>query len=282
MKNDRRHFLLAAGALYLGSLLPARAAAQLETQQAGALRIAVYADFAPWSARGKGIDIAIGQALAERLGLRAEFVEFIADEDMNDDLRNMVWRGHYLGTRPADVMLHVPVDANLARRNDKVKIFGPYHLETMALARDTARLPEPAGSASGLEVFSSEKIGAELDTHASDFLLHVLGGRLRNNVVHFRSTEQAVQAMRQGEVAAVMGSRAQLEAALGKADGFALDPLHMPEMRLRGWSVGMAVKAEHQALAAALGEALAELQRSGELGRIFAQHGVTHQVPGSN
>lgn len=280
MKSDRRRFLLAAGALYAGSLLPARAAAQPELQQAGALRIAVYADFAPWSARGKGIDIALGKALAERLGLRAEFVEFAADEDMNDDLRNMVWRGHYLGTRPADVMLHVPVDVHLARRNDKVTIFGPYHLETMALARDSARVPAVA-SATDLELFTRERIGAEVDTHASDFLLHALGGRLRDQVVHFRSTELALQALQRGEIAAVLGTRTQLEAGLGGAPGYALDSLTMPELRLRGWPLGMAVKVEHTELAAALSGALAELQRSGELERIFAQHGVSHRVPDS-
>jgi len=282
MRNDRRHFLVAAGALCAGALLPAHAAAPLELQQAGALRIAVYADFPPWSIRGKGVDIAIGQALAERLGLRAEIVEFIADEDMNDDLRNMVWRGHYLGTRPADVMLHVPVDRHLAERNDKVAIFGPYHLETMALARNPARVPPATGSAAAaLEVFTREKIGAEVDTHASDFLLHVLNGRLRENVVHFRSTELAMQAMQRDEVAAVVGTRAQLEAALDPAGGAVIDTLRMPEMRVSGWPLGMAVKAEHTALASALGGALADLQRSGELARIFAQHKLTYRSPGN-
>lgn len=66
-------------------------------QQAGTLRVAVYADYAPFSARGKGIDVALAQSLAERLGMRAEIVEFPPDENMSDDLRNMVWKGHYLG-----------------------------------------------------------------------------------------------------------------------------------------------------------------------------------------
>ncbi len=280
MRNDRRRFLLAAAALYAGSLLPAQAAAQLELQQAGALRIAVYADFPPWSVRGKGVDVALGKALAERLGLRAEFVEFPADESMSDDLRNMVWKGHYLGTRPADVMLHVPVDAYFARENDRVAIFGPYHLESMAMARIPARVPLPSGSAAAaFEVFTREKIGAEIDAHASDFLLHVLNGRLRNNVVHYRSTEQAVEGLKAGEVAAVMGTRTQLEAAVGETAGIVVDPINMPEMRVSAWPLGMAVKADHKQLASALGGALADLQRSGELARIFRQHGLTHRVP---
>jgi ABC-type amino acid transport substrate-binding protein len=288
VKSDRRRFVFGACALLAAAMLPApgaaqgaaQAAAQLELQQPGALRIAVYADFPPYSARGKGVDIAIGQALAERLGLRPEFVEFAADEDMNDDLRNMVWRGHYLGTRPADVMMHVPVDAHFAALNDKVAIFAPYHLEMMAIARDPARVERIAGSAANaFEVFTREKIGAEVDTHASDFLLHVLNGRLRDQVVHFRNVGEAVAALSRKEISAVMATRSQLEAALNDLSGYELDPLTMPEMRIAGWPLGMAVKAEHRELLAALSNALAELQRSGALSHIFAAHGITHQVP---
>jgi len=280
VSNERRRFLLAAGALLAGTVLPAHAIAQLELAQAGALRVAVYADFAPYSARGKGVDIAIAQALAERLGLRAEIVQFAADEDMNDDLRNMVWRGHYLGTRPADVMMHVPVDEQFAARNDKVRIIAPYHRETMAIARNPARVPPPAGSAANaFEVFVREKIGVELDTHASDFLLHVLNGRLRDNVVHFRSVAEATAAMGRGEISAVMAPRGQLEAALKDVAGFELNPLAIPEMRVAAWPLGLAVKAENGELAKALSVAMAELQRSGELARIFAEQGVTHLAP---
>ena len=121
MKTDRRRFLLAAGALAVLAASPARAAAaELELQQPGTLRVAVYANFAPWSTAGKGIDIALGRALAERLGLQPQVVEFPADENMNDDLRNMVWRGHYLGHKPGDVMLHVPVDPRFAALNKQI------------------------------------------------------------------------------------------------------------------------------------------------------------------
>ena len=93
MKTDRRRFLHTAGAfaalLALGAR-PARAAAsELELQQPGTLRIAVYANFAPWSTAGKGIEVALGRALAEHLGLQPQVVEFPADENMNDDLRKV-------------------------------------------------------------------------------------------------------------------------------------------------------------------------------------------------
>ena len=281
MKTDRRRFLLTAGALAVLAASPARAAAaELELQQPGTLRVAVYANFAPWSSAGKGIETALGRALAERLGLQPQVVEFPADENMNDDLRNMVWRGHYLGHKPGDVMLHVPVDPRFAAANKQVKIFGPYHLETIALARLPERVPAPGGSAdASFGVFEQERIGAELDSHASDFLRHILGGRLQPNVTHFRSVGEAVAAMKRGEVAAVMASRSELEAALGGDAAIALDTLSMPELRVNSWPLGMAVKADHAALEQALSGALAELQRSGELTKIFAAHGVSHRTP---
>lgn len=281
MKNDRRSFLIAAGALCASPLLPAFAkAADLELQQQGTLRIAVYADFAPYSARGKGVDIALAQALAEKLGLRAEIVEFPPGENMSDDLRNMVWKGHYLGTRPGDVMLHVPVDNYFAAQNDKVSIFGPYHLETMAIARNPERVSQVSGMPSeALDVFTREKIGVELDTHSDDYLMHALGGRLRDNVVHFRSIREAAQAMSRGELGAIMGPRSELEAALKGEDRFRIDNINITGMRVNSWTLGLAVKADSRELKAALSQGLAEIQRSGELGRIFATHGISHRQP---
>jgi ABC-type amino acid transport substrate-binding protein len=279
--NDRRRFLLGAGALALLAASPVRAAAaELELQQPGTLRVAVYANFAPWSAAGKGIDVGLGRALAERLGLQPQIVEFPADENMNDDLRNMVWRGHYLGTKPADVMLHVPVDVNFAASNRQVKIFAPYHLETLALARIAERVPAPSGSAAeSFAVFSEERIGVELDTHASDFLLQLMDGALRPQVVHFRNLGEAAAALKNGAIAAVMGTRSEIEAALSAHPGVAIDTLAMPELRVTGWPLGMAVKADSAALAEALGNALADLQRAGDLARIFEANGGRHRLP---
>jgi hypothetical protein len=52
-------------------------------------------------------------------GEAVSLLPFNADENMNDDLRNMVWRGHYLGFGPADVLLHVPVDRPLMVGNPR-------------------------------------------------------------------------------------------------------------------------------------------------------------------
>jgi ABC-type amino acid transport substrate-binding protein len=259
MKTDRRLWLKALAAMPLAAALPARADGLEAIRQRGRLRFAVYNDFPPYSmAGGKGIDADLARALAAKLGLAPEVVGFNADEDMNDDLRNMVWKGHYLGTQPADVMMHVPVDPYLAKANDKVRIFGAYHREALALARRPEQVRQaPSGSAAvALEVFTREKIGVETASLADAFLLGVLNGRLRENVVHFKTVGEATQAALEGKIAAVMAPRAELETG--------------------SWPLGMAVKVEEQELADAIAAALAELKRDGSLTEIFRRHGISH------
>ncbi|PKO87989.1 MAG: ABC transporter substrate-binding protein [Betaproteobacteria bacterium HGW-Betaproteobacteria-12] len=280
MRNDRRRCLQALAALPLSLALPAIADALETVRQRGSLRIAVYNDFPPYSLRGgKGIDADIGRAIAARMGLAAEIVGFNADEDMNDDLRNMVWRGHYLGTQPADVMLHVPVDEVLARANDKVRIFGAYHRETLAVARNPQRVPALSGSAAvALEVFTREKIGVETASLADSFLLSALNGRLRENVVHFTTVAEAGQALAAGSIAAVLAPRAELEAAVKGQEHVVLEATKFAELKVDSWPLGMAVKVEEQPLADALTAALAELKRDGSIAAIFRQHGITHHA----
>lgn len=279
MKTDRRLWLKALAAMPLAAALPARADGLEAIRQRGRLRFAVYNDFPPYSmAGGKGIDADIARALAARLGLAPEVVGFTADEDMNDDLRNMVWKGHYLGTQPADVMMHVPVDPYLAKANDKVRIFGAYHREALALARRPERVRQaPSGSAAvALEVFTREKIGVETASLADSFLLGVLNGRLRENVVHFKTVGEAAQALAAGQVAAVLATRAELEAALKGQRELPVEPVSFPELKVDSWPLGMAVKVEEQALADAIAAALAELKRDGSLAEIFRRHGISH------
>ena len=279
MKNKSLRALLLAACLAAAGI--ASSAADVpDTQTPGRLRVAVYADFPPYSAKGKGIDIEIGKELARRMGMEPEVIEYTADEDMSDDLRNMVWKGHYLGTRPADVMLHVPVDKHLAENNDQVRIFAPYHVESLAVARDPKRIPPVTGSAArALEAFTREKIGVETASLADDFLMSVMNGRLRENVMHFTTVAQAVQAMKQGQIGAVMAARTEVESAVGTGTAYEISAVTMPELRIKGWALGLAVKAGNDPLAEALGKAMQEIDRDGTLAKIFTDNGVTLQKP---
>jgi polar amino acid transport system substrate-binding protein len=279
VKTDRRHFLLTACAAALAVSLPARADSLNDIRKRGSLRVAVYNNFPPYSHQGKGIDVELAEALGKQLGLAVQVAGYNPDEDMDDDLRNMVWKGHYLGAPPSDVMMHVPVDSYLQGKNDKVKIFGPYHMESIAVARVQRINPIRGSAANALEVFTREKIGVEGRTLADGFLLGALNGRLRENVVHFASVAAAIDKLKAGELAAVMGSRSEIEAALGKDTRFVIEAVQMPELKFNHWPLGMAVKADDSTLADALAGALKELQKNGTIAAIFARNGITHLPP---
>ena len=273
----RCQLLLGLAALLLTSHLPAHADEQMDAiHKRGRLKVAVYNDFPPYSDAGKGIDVELGRALAARLGLQAEIIGFMAGEDMGDDLRNMVWKGHYLRGDPADVMLRVPVDPLFAKEHAQARIFGAYQQEVMGMARVASRIPSPNGSAAvALEVFTREKIGVEGDTLADAFLGSVLQGRLRSNVSHFRSIGEAVAALKDERVAAVMAPLSELEGALAGETRFAVEEARLGELNPRRWAIGMAVKADSGDLATALTDALAALQKDGTVAAIFKRHGVT-------
>lgn len=273
--------LLGSIALACGLLAALTAAAdELEAVRAkGEIRVAVYNDFPPYSAAGKGIDVEMAQAIAGKLGVRADLVWFNADENMDDDLRNMIWKGHYLGGRTAQLMMHVPVDPLLQESNDKVRIFAPYHREQLAFARNTLRIPNLAGMA-GLEAFTREKVGAETATIADDFLMGAFGGRIRENVVHFKNLAEAAAALKAGQVAAVMGPLGELEGAVGRgAPNIAIQPFRPSGLAVSSWNLGVAVKEDNPDLAAAVEQAIRALTADGTVQRIFAGQGVTHTAP---
>jgi len=272
--------LLAAG----GLLCTQPALADLtRIRQNGSLKVAVYKGLPPFStvagSQYDGIDVALARALAGELGVSVSLLPFDADENMSDDLRSMVWRGHYLGYGPADVMLHVPVDRAFMRANDKALIFAPYYRETFVLVRDRERVPDVRG----LDDLAGHPAGAAAGSAGANALLSGAGGALRDKVKIYPEAGQALRALFAGEIAAAMVTRAQYESAL-KAAGqsaarFATADISSPLLPPRGWAVGMAIKAGDKELAQSLENALDALRRKGELARIFAGYGVTMQEP---
>src|SRR5215204_3692717 len=116
-----------------GVPLVAAATPLSRVRERGALAVGLYNDMPPFHAAGSGVDVELARALADALGVRLTLLPFNADDNMNDDLRNMVWRGHYLGYGPADVLLHVPVDRPLIDANPQVSIFAPYCRDRVVL-----------------------------------------------------------------------------------------------------------------------------------------------------
>ena len=249
----------------------------------GVLKVAVYKDNAPFSDGSgndmQGLDIAIAQALAKKLQLTLTLLPFDAGENMGDDLRNMVWKGHYLGYGPADVMMHVPVDKYLMQQNRQVLIFSPYMRQSQVLLHDANVIPK-VGSAEDLK---GVRLAAERGTGNASVLMGHNAGMLRSQVALYDTGMDAAKAVIDGKAAGAFVMRSQAEAVLSKSPSpsanWTLSPLALAGIPQSGWSLGMAIKADSKDLAQALQQAMQELRSSGELAAIFKKHGLTLTAP---
>lgn len=269
------------GALLLTSLLAAFAVAtpasadMQKIRQSGVLKVAVYNGLPPFSDNGAGIDVDLAQALSKRLGLKLHLLPFEAGENLGDDLRNMVWKGHYLGYGPADVLLHVPVDRQLMAGNPKVEIFAPYYRETVRLVRSVRAVPQ----FDGLDSLAGKKIGAEKISIAAMVLLGADDGKYRDDVKIFPRAIEALEKLKAGELDAVLANQSEIESVLKGDPAFQLHDVAFPRLPRQGWVVGMAVKSDETDLAKLLQAAVNEMTASGELAAIFGKYGVRTVKP---
>lgn len=253
----------------IGLSAPAHADLQ-KIRQDGILKVAVYNEFAPFSNKNAGIDVDFAEALAKKLGLKLSLLPFNAGENLNDDLRNMVWKGHYLGYGPADVLLHVPVDRRLMDDNDKVEIFAPYHVETVRMVTNKKTVPD----FEGLNSLAGKKIGVEKISIAAMVMLGEENGKYRDNVKIFTTANEALEKLKAGELDAVLANRSEIESTLKDDPNFALNTVQFQRLPRKGWAVGMAVKKDQVELAKLLQATTNDLVASGELANIFIKYGV--------
>lgn len=267
---------LALALAFAAMSLAAPAHADLaKIRKTGILKVAVYDDLAPFSAKGAGIDVDLAAALAKKLDLKLSLLPFPAGENLNDDLRNMVWKGHYLGYGPADLLMHVPVDRRLMAANDKVEIFAPYHRETVRLVRSSKTIP----TFDGLDALSGKKIGVEKISISAVVLLGEQDGKFRDDVKIYLTPIEALQDLKAGKLDAVLASQSEIESVFKGDAGFPVEPVSFQRLPHKGWVVGMAVKKDEAELARLLQTATDELIASGELSKIFAKYGVHVVAP---
>ncbi|MCS0634017.1 transporter substrate-binding domain-containing protein [Telluria mixta] len=271
--SPSRRRLLAAGLLLGAGIAAPGAVFAGDTpvlRTAGTLKVAVYNDLAPFSSHGQGIDADLGAALAGKLGLKLALLPFDAGDDLGDDLRNMVWKGHYLGYGPADVMLHVPVDRMLMNANPQVEIFAPYYVETVRLVRSAQAIPQ----FDGVEALAGKRIGVEKVSISGMVMLGEGGGRFREQVHIYPTAIEALEQLKAGSLDAVLATRAQIESVMKGDPAFPVQEVPFDRLPRGGWAVGMAVKKDNLGLARQLQAALNDLAASGELKTIFAKYGV--------
>ncbi len=283
----RRRVLGAAAWLPLLGALPALRAQELtdlaRIKASGTLKVAIYKDNAPFSSGPAsamtGLDVSLAEALAKQLGLKLSLLPFDAGENMNDDLRNMVWRGHYLGYGPADVMLQVPVDRYLMNENRQALIFAPYMRQVPVLLFDARKLADVRAP----EDLKGLPLAAERGAGQASLLMGYGVGLLRNQVSIQPSGPAAAQQVVDGKAAAAYVTRAQAESVLAtlnpRPEHFKLTELVLGNIPDRGWPVGMAIKAGHKDLGQAIETAMQQLRSSGELLALFQKQGLTLTAP---
>lgn len=273
---SRRQCLCWLGAAGLASASLACGAASLERiRERGTLTVALYKDMPPFHVDGKGIDVELAQALADTLNLKLSMLPFIADENMGDDLRNMVWRGHYLGFGPADVLMHVPVDKPLIDGTPQATIFAPYYRERVVLARRLDCLPQ----LETLSALGDAKVAVPGQTLAGWLMIGADGGAYRGQLAtQWKDGAEAARALQRGEVAAAAGMASEVESVLRGDARFAIAPLPSPRAQRNGWAVGLAVKKDATELAQALQAGVNDLAASGRLRKIFERANVAWQA----
>jgi ABC-type amino acid transport substrate-binding protein len=274
----RRGFCAALVAAAASAALPARlsAAPLAKVKEAGVLRVAVYKDNRPWSWSDggvlRGIDVDLAKALAEGLGVRADVVEFMAGDDMDDDFRNVIWRGGLLGFRPCDVLMHVPVDHKLQVENDQVAIVAPYYREGFAAAcaneQADCEVPPPQ--------FKGRRLAAATGTIPDFYLMGGFGGVLRPDVVHTNTGYDAVASLGRDAADVAVATRAEVDAALHDMADPAVHRRKsaLPTMMSPGWDIGLAVKENSRSLGDALETLMTAMTADGRIARLFEAHGV--------
>ena len=271
---DRRGALRALGGLAALAAWGGAAAADVSVaavKARGTLTVAVYRDMPPFHDKGQGIDVDLAAALAESLGVKLSLMPFPAGEDMDDDLRNMVWKGHYLGFGPADVMLHVPVEAPLMQANPQVRIFAPYWRDRVMIARRLDQLPH----LETLAQLNGKSVAVPGQTLAGWLMIGADGGAYKQQLTTtFADGVAAAQALKRGEFAAAAGLGSELEAVLAGDPRFVITPLPTLSNSRDGWAVGLAVKKDATDLAVALQSAVDGLVADRKIQQIFAKGNV--------
>ena len=282
-----RRSLLAIGALLAAQ--PARAREAVpgntldEITAQGFMRFGMYDDFAPYSylenGEIKGIDAEIARIIAAALGVEARLELRRADENVDADLRSHVWRGPVAGGDVVNVMLHMPIARELALRNDMVVMGGAYASERTVLAWSRSQL----GDIPTMTDFTENRIGVENDSIADFYLGGIAGGAIIKNIDHLPTMADAVRSMLNGDVAAVMGPKAQIEFELAKTPelrkNYGVGDSPPPGLAQGNWSFGFAVRTNYRDLFYAVEEAVNIAVADGRVKAAYEKYGLTYAPP---
>lgn len=244
----------------------------------GFIEIGVYESFPPFSytEQGKlvGIDVDLAQHIAAELGVEARVRAIPAGENVDADLRNYVWKGPLIGGKVVNVLLHMPYNKELGCRNEQVVLSGQYFNEQLVIAHRKDRFdgdpPKPAW-------FRFEPVGVENDSIADFYLAGFAGGQLLSNLKHYKTNSAAMDALKAGEISAVMGPRTELEPLMDENIG-----IHRPDypgLQVSEWTLGVAVRHTFRPLGYTVDDIIRNAVNDGTVEAIFAKYGASYTPP---
>ncbi|MEP4194895.1 MAG: transporter substrate-binding domain-containing protein [Aliishimia sp.] len=247
-------------------------------QDQGHMLFAVYEDFAPYSwedgSTPRGVDIEIARIIANDLGVDARFNFVSAGENLDADLRNNIWKGALVGGRIANVMMRVPYDSSFKCRVEQVVFTGQYASESISIAYDKASYPDDKPVPA---YFRFDKVAVENDSISDFYLSSTARGQLAGNMNRYPNMEQAMRALRDGDVKAAMGPLAQLEH--GVDEGVGIHSPALPGFAVSQWTLGVAVSFLYRPLSYAVDDAVLYAIQDGRMAQIYADYGLTWQEP---
>jgi ABC-type amino acid transport substrate-binding protein len=239
---------------------------RIQTQKL--IRVGVYRDFAPFHTDEKGgIDDDIGAEVAKRLGLKVSIQSYRAGDEMEDDFRVILVKGHYLGIPRSDLMLHVPQDPMLAKETPQIVLRAPYATEEMIVAYDKEKM----SSWKGLESLGGLRVGVETQSMPDLYVLS-FGAAYRDKVDHFKRLTEAVDAMKKGDVQVVIGSRTKVMSAIGTDEQNYAYAKFNAGVYGKPLTLGVALRKEDRELADKVDQALKEMVSDGAMAKIYAKH----------
>ncbi len=252
--------------------------------------VAVYRDYIPFSyqenGEAKGIDVVLAKHIAKKLGVEVRFRWVTADENVEGDLRNNLWKGHFLKRTVADLMLRVPYDKAYSQLRDdigelvheQVHMFAPYHTESWKIIFNNQKIED----VSTMAVFQYHDIGVEVDSIPQFYLMSVFNGRMSKRTKQFNSVELAVSAMHEQKIDAVMGLRSQVSYYQHQlaSPNYQLASNAFPNIGKQQWDIGMAVKSDYRQLGYAVTDIVEEMISSGKMKKLFEDHHAVYQLPG--
>ena len=245
----------------------------------GTLYFAVYNDFAPFSwleeGQAKGVDIEIAKIIAAEIGVEARFNFFSADESVDADFRNQIWRGPLINGTVSNVMMHAPYNKDLQCRNEFVVLGGQYYNERLATAYRIEAFPDEVPTPA---FYRFHKVGVENHTLPAFYLENFGGGALLSNIQHYPNEEDAFDALEKSDVDAVMAMKSVLE-FLDDSEEIAIGTPPLINFSLDQWTIGVAVNFRYRELFYTVDGIIADMIGDGRMEKTFSDFGINYQLP---